>query len=434
MAQKLPSAEEGWHKIYVQRADLTLRYGMWVFAGLALLWFSLGFPQRASNHVVATFGSSLAWYLNKKHPESMSGSILYLLFMLWAIMGDIVCAGMTASPSIWVLPIFPMLAGHLLGSRFVLPTAGLTCALIVGVHWFEDIKALEPKFMPLYGENELILLSITVGYCRVAYFSRKTLEESSKTLKVQAIDLIQSKFKADRASIAKSTFLANMSQQVKIPLQGASRDARDLVESVGRQDRDHALALRECTDRIEWIVSDIVDISRVESGSLTAQFVALDFDMLRDSITLECADVAAQAKIRIDFQQEGQAPEVLGDPRLISRLVTILVLDAICRAQSSVSIDFLFEASALDSVVLQLNIRHDGLLEDVEGSEVVFGMRVQDDERGVPARIGLGLSMAESLASYMGGGVDVAHDSSAHEYQRVARICLPRVNHGARAA
>lgn len=434
MAQDFDSSNERWELIYRERAELTLRYGMWIFAALALMWFLFGGPQRAVNHIVAVLGVALAWRLYKSHPGGNRGSICYLIFMVVAMVGDVVCSGMSQSATIWVLPMFPMLAGHLMGSRFVLPFAGLACLLVVGVHSAEAMGVQGPEPVLLPGERALILIGITLGYCRVAYFSRKTLEESSCTLKEQAIDLIQSKFKADRASIAKSTFLANMSQQVKTPLQGASRDAQGLLDSIGQQDREHALALCECTDRIEWIVNDIVDISQIESGVLSSQMTVLDFEMLRDSITLECADVARSASIQIEFRQQGQVPSVMGDPRLISRLVTILVLDAICRAQSSVSIDFYFAPTADNSCVLQLNIRHDGLVQDVEGSEVVFGMRVQDDERGVPARIGLGLSMAESLATYMGGGVDVAHDDSAQQYQRVAQIRLPRVDGLARAA
>lgn len=423
-----------WRSLYLERANITLRYGVWVFAALIVLWLVLDCPQRALNHVVAMVGTLLGWQMNKRYPDSRVGSICYLVFMILAMMGDIVFAGMSNSPTMWVLPIFPMLAGHLLGSRFVLPFCGLVAVLIVGVHAAERLgfQAPEPVLFP--GEGVFVLVSMTLGYCRVAYFSRKTLEESSTTVKEQAIELIRSKFDADRASIAKSTFLANMSQQVKTPLQGAYRDAQALAQSVQGEDLEHALALRECTDRIEWIVSDIVDISRIESGALSAQAVPIDFAMIRDSITLECAEVAQSAQIQIEFHQEGRSPRVLGDPQLLSRLVTILVLDAICRARTTVSIDFRFSPGQAAHCVLQLNIRHDGLIEDVEGSEVVFGMRVQDDERGIPAKIGLGLSMAESLASYMGGGVDVAHDESVQDYQRVARVSLPYARGAARAA
>lgn len=423
-----------WSTLYRERSDITLRYALLIFVGLALMWLWLGSPERALNQAFAMVGTIIGYLINKKVSDSRVGSACFLLFMICAMMGDIVYAGMSQAPTMWVLPIFPMLAGHLLGSRSVLPFCGLVAVLIIGVHVAEALgfQAPEPFLFP--GEHVFVLVSMTMGYCRVAYFSRKTLEDSSKTLKEQAIDLIQSKFQADRASIAKSTFLANMSQQVKIPLQGASRDAQGLVDAIGEQDLEHALALRECTDRIEWIVSDIVDISRIESGALSAQAVPINFELLRDSITIECFELAQAAKIRIEFEQEGQAPTVLGDPQLLSRLVTILVLDAICRARSSVLIDFQFSPTQAGSCMLQLKIRHDGLVEDVEGSEVVFGMRVQDDERGIPAKIGLGLSMAESLANYMGGGVDLAHDDSVHEYQRVASVCLPYARSSVRAA
>lgn len=428
------AARARWNEIFKERSDQTFRFGALIFAGLAVLWYSLGSPERAMSHVVATIGAAFAWWLYRKESTTRRSSICYLACMLWAIMGDVVCSGMSSSPSLWVLPIFPMLAGHLLGSRYVIPVCVGMCGLIFSVHglgWL-DIKGIEPRLYP--GEQYSILACMTLGYCRVAYYSRKTLEHSSTTIKEQSIELIDSKFKADRASIAKSTFLANMSQQVKTPLQGASQDARGLVQSVGPEDREYALPLRECTVRIEWIVSDIVDISRIESGSLPTQHTELDFDMIRDSTTLECAEFAEAAKVDISFHQRGEVPVVLGDPRLISRLVTILVLDAIFRARSNVEVEFRFLPEQAGLCSLQIHIRHDGLLEDVEGSEVVFGMRVQDDERDVPAKIGLGLSMADSLASYMGGGLDVAHDESVQDYQRVARISLPCQSDVSRAA
>lgn len=430
----LPADRSGWQHLYGDRANSTLRYSAAVLPAVVIMWWALDYPARSLNYVFATIGGVAAWYLSKRFPNSKVGAGCFILCLICAIVGEVFVAGMASSPTIWVLPFFPMLAGHLLGLRYVLPVCVLVCFLILGAHSAEWFGLKAPVSLLVPGEEVLTLFGLTIGYCRVAYFSRKTLEESSTTLKEEAIALIKSRFKADRASVAKSAFLANMSQQVKIPLQGASRDAQGLVDSIPGSDLEHALALRECTDRIEWIVSDIVDISRIESGVLSTQPVVLDFDMVRDSITLECSEVAQGANVEIEFHQQGVAPSLLGDPRLLSRLVTILVLDAIFRARSKVSIDFRFSAVSDNIVVLQLHIRHDGLVEDVEGSEVVFGMRVQDDERGGTARIGLGLSMAESLAEYMGGSLDVALDESLHEYQRVAQVALPIAHPKAKVA
>lgn len=423
-----------WKKIYGDRVDNTIRYGGMVLPAVAVMWWLLERPQRGWNYLFASAGALVAWYLNRRYPKSKIGAVCFLLSLLVTILGEIIIAGMGHSCSLWVLPMFPMLAGYLLGLRFVLPFCGTICVAIIGVHAADWFEVPVPSSQALPDEEFLALFGLTVGYSKIAFFSRKTLEGCSRTLKEQAIGLIKSRFGADRASVAKSAFLANMSQQVKIPLEGASRDARGLVETVPKQELEHALALRECTDRIEWIVNDIVDISRMESGALLVKLELLDFDMIRDSIILECAEVAHRAKIRIDFRQQGQVPQALGDPRLLSRLVIILVFDAIFRARTSVSIEFRFSSASVNSMTLQLYIRHDGLTEDVESSEVVFGMRVQDDEAGVPAKIGLGLSMAESLVEYLGGSLSVAHDESQRDYQRIAQVTLSTARSMTRAA
>lgn len=96
--------------------------------------------------------------------------------------------------------------------------------------------------------------------------------------------LMEAKEDADRASQAKSAFLANMSHELRTPLTGIIGYAEMVLENV------HDLAVDEVAEdvgkilysanHLKSVVSDILDVSRIEAGQLELKDEHVELDQL----------------------------------------------------------------------------------------------------------------------------------------------------------
>ena len=91
--------------------------------------------------------------------------------------------------------------------------------------------------------------------------------------------------KAEKASKMKSLFLANMSHEIRTPLNAIEGFSRVLVETDSQEDRMKFFEIIESNNnRLQSLVNEILDLSRVEAGEITMKKSNTDLNQLCDSI------------------------------------------------------------------------------------------------------------------------------------------------------
>ena len=140
--------------------------------------------------------------------------------------------------------------------------------------WFRVFSA---AFAWIDGQMAHVITSVDIDH-------QKTIEEELRIAKEKAENL-------DRL---KSAFLANMSHEIRTPLNAIVGFASLLVESDDKKERqDYVDIMQENTELLLQLISDILDLSKIEAGTL-------DFTMDHLDIKSFCEDIMRNYDIKED--------------------------------------------------------------------------------------------------------------------------------------
>ena len=215
--------------------------------------------------------------------------------------------------------------------------------------------------------------------------------------------------KAELASRSKSEFLANMSHEIRTPLNGVVGVADMLAASnLPRREREMVEIIRSSGQSLERLLSDVLDLARVEAGRMTiepAPFKAAD--LVRTVASL--SQVKAQEK-GLDLQVQ-IAPQLddwfVGDATRVRQILTNLVSNAV-KFTDAGSVTISAELAGEDR--LRFAVIDTGVGFDDTEKERLFG-RFQQADGSITRRFGgsgLGLAISRQLAALMGGELDCA--------------------------
>ena len=231
----------------------------------------------------------------------------------------------------------------------------------------------------------------------------------------------------EHANQAKSEFLANMSHELRTPLNGVIALADTLV---GRQQdaesREMAALIVSSGRLLEQVLTDILDVSKIEAGRMKLETVDFDLETLVFRIA-ELHRAAAEDK-GLAFRWR-VAPEALGrwagDPVRITQILSNLLSNAVkFTAKGEVRL----EIELGEDGALRLSVADTGIGFDAEARDRLFKRFMQADASTTRkfGGSGLGLSICASLAGLMGGAIS-AESEPGRGSRFLVVLPLPRV-------
>jgi len=221
---------------------------------------------------------------------------------------------------------------------------------------------------------------------------------------------------AESANRTKSSFLANMSHEIRTPMTSIlGFSERLLEEDLSDADRADAVAtIRRNGEHLSQLVSDILDLSKIEAGKLALEFVACSpYGIVADM--REAMAPRAQGKgLEFLIEWAGPAPEsIRTDPLRVEQVLFNLVGNAIKftdRGRILVRVGYEEPAVEGRNGKLGFDIEDTGVGMDERTMTRLFRPFVQGDSSTTRrfGGTGLGLSICSHLVAGLGGAIHVS--------------------------
>ncbi|MFM8535332.1 MAG: ATP-binding protein [Acidimicrobiia bacterium] len=320
--------------------------------------------------------------------------------------------------------VFPLRTKQLL---FLAGVAIASYAAMVGA-----LQTFKPHTVEAADEIlQLLMLTITLPWFAFmgGYVSRLRDEMMSANR-----ELLQAKDAAEAAAMAKSTFLASMSHEIRTTMNGVIGMTTMLLgTNLSSAQREYVEVIRNSGDGLLTIINDILDFSKIDAGKLEMDLQPFDPQAcIEDALELVAPQAYAKG-LQLSYQVDRQLPSVIvSDITRVRQILFNLLSNAIKFTERG-DITVMASATPLDTPELfeiQFTVRDTGIGIRADRLDRLFQSFSQVDASTTRkyGGTGLGLVICRRLAEMLGGriwvdsspGVGSTFSFTIHAKQHVA--------------
>ncbi|HBB91537.1 MAG TPA: hypothetical protein DC042_07410 [Bacteroidales bacterium] len=219
--------------------------------------------------------------------------------------------------------------------------------------------------------------------------------------------------KAEESDKLKSSFLANMSHEIRTPMNSIVGFAELLGDDdLGPDERKKYIEIiQKSSEYLLTLVSDIIDISKIEAGQLDLRKQAVDLDEMMRDLRLQILPMRDRmGKSHLGISLKGclcdQCTHVMVDPIRIKQLIINLVHNALKFTESGM---ITIGHEPVDKRNFRFFVQDTGPGISIEYQRIIFNRFRQGDENLTRkyGGTGLGLAICRGIVDLMGGTIGV---------------------------
>jgi len=341
------------------------------------------------------------------------------------------CGGVPAPAAFWMV-LIPMVAVSLVGRRHA-----VGWALVIVAHHAAFWLAHRAGYVfgtPVASTHAAAESAASVAGLLTAVFLLVLVYERARNDAVETLaalnrSLEEARAQLDRATRAKTGFIASVSHELRTPMTAILGFADMLLDDwAGRRDldesRDLIATVRRSGQQLLVLINDLLDLSKVEAGRLRVESIAFSPDELIEA-TVERFRAGAAAKgLALAVRAPGLPGAVYGDPVRVGQILTKLLDNAIeFTQQGRVEVHARLHGRG-SQAELELAVRDTGPGIAPDLLPRLFDLAAPLDllDLREAGGCGLGLALCQHLATVLGG---VLHASSEPGAGSAVALRLP---------
>src|ERR1700674_1409475 len=235
-------------------------------------------------------------------------------------------------------------------------------------------------------------------------------------LEENKVELGKAKEKAEAANQAKSDFLANMSPDIRTPMNAILGFTELLKRGYGRNEADarkYLETIHSSGKHLLELINDILDLSKIEAGHLEVERIACSPYFIANEVVNVLAVRAKEKGVALTFAVRGKIPETIeSDPTCLRRIATNLVGNAVKfteRGGVGVVLHFSEQGS---KPLIAIDVTDSGIGVAADKLDGIFDPFTQADS-SVTRKFGgtgLGLTISRRFARALGGDIVVTSE------------------------
>ena len=221
-------------------------------------------------------------------------------------------------------------------------------------------------------------------------------------LKETEMKLIKARDNAENLDRLKSAFLANMSHEIRTPLNAIVGFSGLLVDTEDKEERSQYMSIvQENTELLLQLISDILDLSKIESGTFEIVKGKVDVNVLCSEIV---RSLSMKAPEGVELRFDDHLPQciICSDKNRLTQVISNFINNALKFTFSGfISLSY----CEVDGEFLKFSVRDTGTGIPADKVDTIFDrfVKLNTFVHGT----GLGLSICKSIVEQMGGSIGV---------------------------
>ncbi len=271
--------------------------------------------------------------------------------------------------------------------------------------WSDNPLVVEVEIAPPYWQSwwfYLLLLMVcgSIGYAVVRN-------------RIYARRLAREKELAERNARYKSRFLANMSHEIRTPMNAIIGINKLLLDTaLDEKQRQYAQAIEQSGESLLWIINDILDQAKIESGKYSFIERPFELDVQMEQLRTLFLHKAKENNVEFLIHIEPRVPNrLLGDPLRLQQVLSNLVSNAVKFTHNGairVSVSTM-EHHTTAPLRLCFRVEDTGIGIPEDKLDLIFESfeQVEEAQHSSFQGTGLGLSIARQMVVQQGGSINV---------------------------
>ncbi|AWK52556.1 two-component sensor histidine kinase [Clostridium beijerinckii] len=251
---------------------------------------------------------------------------------------------------------------------------------------------------------------ITEHKSKVLDFSISPIKNNLNEI-IGGVIFIQDISEKEKLEQMRKDFISNVSHEFRTPLTVIKGNLESIVDGMTQQEdiADTCVTLIKETNRLERMVKDLLDLSKLESGTLEIEFIPIDINMLINDTIRGFKLLINNKNMNLQLSLQSNVTTILSDYYKLKQLLIIFLDNAI---KFSPYKGILEVSTKADNKNMYITIRDNGI--GIPKDEIQYlGEKFFKADKSRNSKVegtGLGLSIAKGLVKVLNGQFSIESD------------------------